>query len=132
MWTEAGTSGRNSMDSILISDLLVRCIIGVRDEERRDKQDVLINLVLSVDLRKAGTSDRLEDSVDYRALTKQILSMAESSQFLLVESLAQAVADICLGHPTVQEATVRIEKPGALRFARSVGIEIVRQRTDRS
>ena len=55
------------MDRILISDLLVRCIIGVRDEERRDKQDVLINLELSVDLRKAGTSDRLEDSVDYRA-----------------------------------------------------------------
>jgi len=132
MWTEAGTSGRNSMDSILISDLLVRCIIGVRDEERRDKQDVLINLALSVDLRKAGTSDRLEDSVDYRALNKRILSMAESSQFLLVESLAQAVADICLKHPSVKEAKVRVEKPGALRFARSVGIEIVRQRTDRS
>jgi FolB domain-containing protein len=120
------------MDRILISDLLVRCIIGVRDEERRDKQDVLINLALSVDLRKAGTSDRLEDSVDYRAVKKQILSMAESSQFLLVESLAQSVADICLGHPSVQEVTVRIEKPGALRFARSVGVEIVRQRTDRS
>ena len=118
------------MDRILISDLLVRCIIGVRDEERRDKQDVLINLSLSVDLRKAGTSDRLEDSVDYRALNKQILSMAESSQFLLVEALAEAVADICLEHPAVQEATVRVEKPGALRFARSVGVEIIRQRTD--
>jgi D-erythro-7,8-dihydroneopterin triphosphate epimerase len=132
MWTEAGTSERRGMDRILISDLLVRCIIGVRDEERRDKQDVLINLALSVDLRKAGTSDRLEDSVDYRALNKQILSMAESSQFLLVEALAQAVADICLGHPSVKEVTVRIEKPGALRFARSVGVEIVRQRTDQS
>jgi len=120
------------MDRILISDLLVRCIIGVRDEERRDKQDVLINVALSVDLRKAGASDRLEDSVDYRALNKQILHMAESSQFKLVESLAQAVADICLGHPSVQEATVRIEKPGALRFARNVGIEIVRQRPYRS
>jgi D-erythro-7,8-dihydroneopterin triphosphate epimerase len=120
------------MDSILISDLLVRCIIGVRDEERRDKQDVLINLALAVDLRKAGTSDRLEDSVDYRALNKQILSMVESSQFLLVESLAQAVADICLGHPMIKEVKVRVEKPGALRFARNVGIEIVRQRTDRS
>jgi len=120
------------MDRILISDLLVRCIIGVHDEERRDKQDVLINVVLSADLRKAGTSNRLEDSVDYRALTKRILSMAENSQFRLVEALAQAVADICLGHPSVQEATVRVEKPGALRFARNVGIEIVRQRTDRS
>jgi FolB domain-containing protein len=118
------------MDRILISDLLVRCIIGVRDEERRDKQDVLINLSLSVDLRKAGTSDRLEDSVDYRALNKQILRMAESSQFHLVEALAQAVADICLGNPSIKEATVRVEKPGALRFARNVGVEIVRQRAD--
>ncbi len=118
------------MDRILITDLLARCIIGVRDEERRDRQDVLINLSLSVDLRRAGASDRIEDSVDYRALNKQILHMAESSQFRLVEALAQAVADICLGHPSVQEATVRIEKPGALRFARSVGVEIVRQRAD--
>jgi FolB domain-containing protein len=120
------------MDHILISDLLVRCIIGVRDEERRGKQDVLINVALAVDLRKAGTSDRLEDSVDYRALNKQILSMAENSQFQLVESLAQAVADICLGNPSVKEATVRVEKPAALRFARNVGIEIVRKRTDQS
>jgi len=116
------------MDRILISDLLVRCIIGVRDEERRDKQDVLINLSLLADLRKAGTSDRLEDAVDYRALNKQILSMAESSQFHLVEALAQAVADICLKYPSIQEATVKVEKPGALRFARNIGIEIVRRR----
>jgi len=116
------------MDRILIKDLLVRCVIGVHDEERRDKQDVLINVALAVALRKAGSSDRIEDSVDYRALNKQILGMAERSQFHLVEALAQAVADICLGHPSVQEATVRIEKPGALRFARSVGVEIVRKR----
>jgi len=118
------------MDRILIKDLLVRCIIGVHDEERRDKQDVLINLSLSVDLQKAGMSDRLEDSVDYRSLNKQILRMVESSQFHLVESLAQAVADICLGNPSIKEASVRVEKPGALRFARSVGVEIVRRRAD--
>jgi len=118
------------MDRILIKDLLVRCVIGVHNEERRDKQDVLINLSLSVDLQKAGTSDRLEDSVDYRALNKQILSMAENSQFHLVESLAQAVADICLGNPSIKEASVRVVKPGALRFARSVGVEIVRRRAD--
>ena len=116
------------MDRILIKDLLVRCIIGVRDEERRDKQDVLINVALVTDLRKAGASDRLEDSVDYRALNKQILSMAEHSQFHLVESMAQAIADICLSNPLIQEVMVRGEKPGALRFARSVGVEIVRKR----
>ncbi len=118
------------MDRILISDLLVRCIIGVRDDERRDRQDVLINLELDLDLSKAGRSDRLEDSVDYRALNKRIVTTAETSQFLLVEALARAVADICLENPAVREARVRVEKPGALRFARSVGVEIKRQRTD--
>jgi FolB domain-containing protein len=115
------------MDRIVISDLLVRCIIGVRDDERKDKQDVLINLTLDMDLRKAGKSDRIDDSVDYRALNKQIMRMAESSQFYLVEALAQAVADICLAHPEVVEAHVRVEKPAALRFARSVGVEISRK-----
>ena len=116
------------MDKIIISDLLVRCVIGIRDDERKDKQDVLINISLDVDLRKAGKSDRLEDSVDYRILNKQIVRMAENSQFYLVEALAEAVAGICLEHPSVKEARVLIEKPGALRFARSVGVEITRQR----
>ncbi|HEX9019797.1 MAG TPA: dihydroneopterin aldolase [Nitrospirota bacterium] len=116
------------MDRILISDLLIRCIIGVRDEERRDKQDVLINLSLGVDLQKAGRSDRIDDSVDYRALNKRIARMAEDSHFYLVEALAEAVAALCLENPLVREARVRIEKPGALRFARSVGVEITRTR----
>jgi len=115
------------MDRIVISDLLIRCIIGIRDDERKEKQDVLINLILDVDLRKAGKSDRIEDSVDYRALNKQIMSMAENSQFYLVEALAQSVANICLSHPGVTEARVRVEKPAALRFARSVGVEITRK-----
>lgn len=118
------------MDRILISDLLVRCVIGVRDEERRDKQDVLINLELSADLRKAGASDRLEDAVDYAALKKRIVAMAEQSQFFLVEALAENIAALCLEHPKVVQAVVRVEKPTALRFARNVGVEIVRQRTD--
>ncbi len=118
------------MDKIIISDLLARTIIGVREDERKDKQDVLINLSLEVDLRTAGKSDRLEDSVDYRGLNKKILRLVEGSKFYLVEALAQAVADICLENPAVREARVRVEKPGALRFARSVGVEITRQRTD--
>ena len=117
------------MDRILISDLLVRCVIGVYEEERRDKQDVVINLSLSVDLRKAGKSDQLDDSVDYKVLKKRILAMAENSEFRLVEALAQAVADICLANPSVLEAIVRIDKPGALRFARSAAVEIARKRT---
>ncbi len=118
------------MDRIIISDLLVRTIIGVNDSERKGKQDVVINLSLSTDLAAAGKSDRIEDAVDYRALNKKIIGMVEGSQFYLVEALAQAVADLCLENPAVREARVRVEKPGALRFARSVGVEILRKRAD--
>ena len=116
------------MDRILISDLLVRCIVGINDDERREKQDVLINLALSADLSRAGRSDRFEDAVDYRAIKKKVAAMAENSRFFLVEALAEAVAEICLEHPAVSEVRVRVEKPTALRFARSVGVEIIRER----
>ncbi len=116
------------MDRILISDLLVRCVIGVRDEERREKQDVVINVAISTDLGRAGTSDRIEDAIDYRSIKKRIMAMAEDSRYYLVEALAEAVARICLDHPAAAEATVRVEKPSALRFARSVGVEITRRR----
>ncbi len=115
------------MDRILISDLSVRCIIGINEDERREKQDVLINISLSVDLAKAGRSDRFEDAVDYRAIKKEIMSTVEDSSYHLVEALAEAVADLCLKYSGVLKAQVRVEKPTALRFARSVGVEITRQ-----
>jgi FolB domain-containing protein len=114
------------MDRILISDLLVRCIIGVNEDERREKQDVVINLAISADLSKAGKSDRFEDAVDYRGLKKRIMAMVENSRFYLVEALAEAVAALCLENPAVEQVHVRVEKPLALRFARSVGVEITR------
>jgi FolB domain-containing protein len=116
------------MDRILISDLLVRCIIGVNEDERREKQDVVINLAISTDLAKAGKSDRFEDAVDYRDLKKRIVALAESSRFYLVEALAEAVASLCLEHPAIAQVQVKVEKPLALRFARSVGVEITRSR----
>lgn len=126
--TAAGIFSGTAMDRILIHDLLVRCIIGVDDDERREKQDVLINVVLSADLRRPGKSDRFEDTVDYRAVKKRIVAMTENSRYHLIEALAQATADICLENPAVEEVQVRVEKPSALRFARSVGIEITRRR----
>jgi len=115
-------------DRILISDLGVRCIIGVNEEERREKQDVLISLSISADLSKAGKSDRFEDAVDYRAIKKEIVKMVENSNYHLVEALAEAIASLCLKYPGVLDVQVRVEKPAALRFARSVGVEITRQR----
>jgi len=118
------------MDKIFIDGLLLRCILGTEQEERREKQEVVVNVVLRADVRAAAASDNFEDAVDYRAIKKRILAMAEASSFHLVEALAEAVARICLEHPKVQEAQVRVEKPTALRFARSVGVEIVRGKGD--
>ncbi len=115
-------------DRIFIKDLLVRCVLGISVEERREKQDVLINVVLFADLAKAGKSDRAEDTVDYRTVKYAILSAVEGSQYHLVEALAEAVAASCLSHPGVQRVQVTVEKPGALRFARSVAVEIERAR----
>jgi D-erythro-7,8-dihydroneopterin triphosphate epimerase len=125
----AGTSGSMGVDRILIRDLAVRCIIGVNDEERREKQDVLINVALEADLQRAGKSDDFSDTVDYRAIKKEIYAMAERSEYFLVEALAERVAEICLERPGVVCAHVTVEKPAALRFARTVAVEITRDRT---
>jgi FolB domain-containing protein len=122
------TSGSQAMDRIFIKDLLVRCIVGVNEEERHEKQDVIINVVLFADLRKPGKSDKFEDTVDYRDMKKRIVEMVQDSQFFLVEALAENIADICLGHKLVEQVQVMVEKPMALRFARSVGVEITRGR----
>ncbi len=116
------------MDCILIRDLSARCIIGIRPEERRAKQDVVVSLALSADLERAGKSDRFEDSVDYRGIKKRVLALVEQSSFCLLERLAEAIAAACLETAGVHEVRVTVDKPGALRFARSVAVEIVRRR----
>lgn len=117
-------------DQIHISDLLLRTIIGINDEEREKKQDVLINISMLVDLKTAGRSDDINDAVNYRTITKEIIELVENSHFQLVEKMADEVARICLQDHKVQSARVQIEKPGALRFARSVGVTVVRTRED--
>jgi len=114
-------------DRILIHDLHLRTVIGIKPEERLNRQDVMINIVLETDTKKAGRSDRIEDALNYRTLTKQVIKLVESSQFYLVEKLAEEIAALCTAAPGVTLARVRVEKPGALRFARSVGVEIERR-----
>jgi len=118
------------MDQIHIKDLHLRTIIGINEEERRNRQDVLINIVMDADMRAAGESDDIDDAVNYRTITKRIIQLVENSQFYLVEKMATEIAAICLGDPRVQQARVTVEKPGALRFARSVGVSIIRGRDD--
>lgn len=116
------------LDRIHIRDLALRCIVGLYDEERRDKQDVVVNITLHADLRRAGRSDDIADTVDYKQIKKAVVALVESSRFLLIERLAEAVAAVCLAEPRVAWADVRIAKPGALRFARTVEVEISRGR----
>jgi D-erythro-7,8-dihydroneopterin triphosphate epimerase len=117
-------------DQIHIKDLQLRTIIGINADERRDRQDVLVNLVLYVDTRPAGATDDIEQAVNYRTLTKQIIQLVETSQFYLVEKLAAEIAAICLSDARVERVRVTVEKPGALRFARSVGVTVERGRAD--
>ncbi len=116
------------MDKIHIRDLALRCIIGIYPEERTNKQDVVINVTMETDLRKAGQSDDLNDTVDYKAVKLEILSLVENSEFKLIESLAERIAEICLNADGVESATVTIDKPGALRFCKSVAVEITRSK----
>jgi FolB domain-containing protein len=118
------------MDQIHIKDLLLRTIIGINEEERRNRQDVLINIVMDVDMRPAGETDDIDDAVNYRTITKRIIQLVESSQFYLVEKLAAEIAIICLSDPQVERVRVTVEKPGALRFARSVGVTVERGQGD--
>ena len=115
-------------DKIHIKDLHLRTIIGINPEERRNKQDVLINITLITD-HSAAVSDDIHDVVNYRTLTKQIIALVEISQFLLVEKMALEIVAICLSDQRIERAIVTVEKPGALRFARSVGVTVERSRT---
>lgn len=115
-------------DRLFIKDLLVRCIIGIKPEEREKKQDVMIQITLFCDLTKSCESDDIADTVDYARIKSKIVTMVEDSSFYLVEKLAQKITDICLEEKKVEKVKVRLEKPGALRFAKSVGVEINRRR----
>jgi FolB domain-containing protein len=116
------------VDRVLISDLAARCIIGVNERERKVKQDVLINIALYCDIGPAARSDRLADAVDYREVRDRVIEAVQVSQHYLLEALAETVAAACLEHSGVAKVTVRVDKPGALSAARSVAVEIERER----
>ncbi|MBF0622604.1 MAG: dihydroneopterin aldolase [Magnetococcales bacterium] len=120
----------SDIDRIFIKDLRLRCIIGIREWERKTLQNVVINLTLSVDLAKAGQSDDIDDTVNYKTLCKRIISMTEASHFFLVEALAEKIAQIALEDERIHAVEVQVEKPGALRFADSVGVIIERKRAE--
>ena len=116
------------MDKVIIKNLLARGIIGVNDWERKRAQNILINITLFTDTRRAAETDNLEDCVNYSTMSKKLLAHAETVNRLTVEALANDLARLCLEEKGVQKVIVRVEKPGAVRFAESVGVEIERSR----
>jgi FolB domain-containing protein len=117
-------------DKVEVRDLLVRGVIGVNDWEREVEQDILVNLTLFADLRAAAAEDDIDDTVNYRTVAKAVIEHIKTHEPFTVEALAADIARICLSQPNVTRARVRVEKPGALRFARSVGVEIEREASD--
>lgn len=118
------------MDKIFIKELLLRGIIGINEDERVNQQDILVNITIFADTRKAAVTDDIEDAVNYRTITKRIIEHVEGSADFLVEKLVNDIARIILTEFSAERVIVRVEKPGALRFAQSVGIEIERTRDD--
>lgn len=118
------------MDVIEIDNLRLRCVIGFSPHERKDKQDVVISLRIHTDMRRAGSSDNPDDAFNYRSVTKAIIGHVENSTYYLVEALAAAIARICVVDYGASFVQVRVHKPGALRFADSVGVVIERSADD--
>lgn len=116
------------MDKVIIKDLLVRGIIGIDDWERTKPQDILINVVMFADLRRAGETDNIDDCINYQPIAKKIYNHTEEARRFTVEALAADIAKICLEEAGVEKVRVRIEKPGAIRFAGSAGVEIERSK----
>lgn len=114
------------MDIVYLHDLKVDCVIGVFEWERRIKQTLRIDLDMAADIRRAAASDRIEDTLDYKAVAKRVVGVAGDSRFQLVETLAEKIAAVVLAEFKVPWVRVRINKKGAVRGADGVGIVIER------
>lgn len=114
------------MDIVYISDLKVDTVIGIFDWERRIRQTVSLDLEMATDIRRAAGSDHIDDALDYKTIGKRVISFIEASEFQLVETLAERVADLVLNEFGVPWLKLRLSKPGALRGSRDVGVIIER------
>ena len=118
------------MDIVFLRDLKIETIIGIFDWEREIKQTVSLDLEMAADVAKAAGSDSIEDTLDYKAVAKRLIEFVGHSEYKLVETLAERIAEIVLTEFHVPWVRVRVNKPGAVRYAGDVGVIIERgQRT---
>ena len=113
-------------DIIYIKDLRIKTIIGIFDWERKVKQEVSIDMEFPFDCKKAAATDTIEDTIDYKAITKGVIKFVEDSSFQLQETLAESIASLVKSEYGVKSIKLRVSKPGALRGAKDVGLIIYR------
>ncbi len=118
------------MDRIFISDLRIDAVIGIYEWERRIKQTIAIDLELAADIRRAASTDAIEDTVNYKAVTKRVIDFVEASEFQLIESLSERIAEIILNEFGLRWVKITLSKPRAVRGARDVGVVIERSREE--
>jgi len=122
---------KKELDRIFVRDLLVRGIVGINPEERVNRQDVLVNVTLWADTRPAAASDQIEDAINYRTVAKAIIAHIENEQPYLVEKLAADLLRLAFEtDERIHAVELSVEKPGAIRFSRSVGLTIYRERAE--
>ena len=118
------------MDIIFLSGLTTECIIGIWDWERRVKQKVVVDLEMGADIRRPAGSDRIDDTLDYKSVSKRLLQFIGDSEFQLVETLTERIAELVITEFSVPWVRVRLNKQGAIRGSRDVGILIERRSRD--
>ncbi len=114
------------MDIIYLHDLKIDAVIGIFEWERRVRQTITLDLDMAADIRKAAASDSIADTLDYKAVSKRLIDFVGHSEFHLVETIAERVADIVLTEFNVAWLRVRVNKKGAVRGAMDVGVIIER------
>ena len=112
------------MAIIRVKNLLIRTYIGFNPEELRNKQDVLINMKIKVDVSEAIRTDLVEGSYNYKIITKKVIALVQEGKFKMLENLTRQILDLILENPQVEWARVEVDKPHALRFSESVSIEL--------
>jgi dihydroneopterin aldolase len=118
------------MDKIFLSALTTECIVGIWDWERKVRQKVVIDLEMATDIRRAAATDRIEDTLDYKKVAKRLLAFVGDSEYQLVETLTERIAEIVVTEFGVPWVRVKLNKQGAIRGSRDVGIIIERRSED--
>jgi D-erythro-7,8-dihydroneopterin triphosphate epimerase len=112
------------MAIIRVKNLLIRTYIGFNEEELRNKQDVVINMTINANVDKAIANDDVDNSYNYKIITKKVIALVQEGKFKMLENLTQQILDVIIANPQVEWAKVEVDKPHALRFAESVSVEL--------